>query len=217
VVETKTHGWAVTAALLSAAALILALVLPRALSARLRPLVSSVPASLPRQLRRAAGWTVSATLVGAIALFLAVVALPRLSGAELRTVVSGSMEPAIERGSVVLAFPVSTEDLEVGDIILFRPLDNPEQAVTHRITAIDRGPPLAIETGGDANDASDPWSLSGDEVLGKVSFHLPKLGYLVEKVDSLAGFLAFLVVPSVLLVAIELRVWYRFVRYGDRG
>lgn len=207
-----------TAVVFSAAALFLAvLLLRRAPAAKLRPMVSSVLGSLLRQLRRPAGWAVSAILVAAIALFVAVVALPRLAGAELRTVVSGSMEPTIERGSVVIALPVSTADLEVGDIILFRRPDNPEQVVTHRITAIDQGPPLAIETGGDANNAADPWSLSDPAVLGRVRFHVPKLGYLVERVDSLAGFVAFLVVPSLLLVAAEMSVWYRFVRYGAIG
>lgn len=215
--ERKTRGKLATAVMLSVAALVLALVLPRVLSSRPRPRLSALPASLPRLLRRAARWTLNATLVGAIALFVVVVAGPRLAGAELRTVVSGSMEPAIERGSVVVAFPVSTEDLEVGDTILFHQPDNPERVVTHRITAIDRGPPLAIETGGDANNESDPWSLSGSEILGRVSFHLPKLGYLVENVNSFAGFLGFLVVPCALLLTLELRVWYRFVRWGSLG
>jgi signal peptidase len=214
----KADSWKGTAVLLSAIALFLAvLALTHGRAARLSAMVNSGPGSVLRRLRRPAGWMVSAIMVAAITLFVAVVALPRLAGAELRTVVSGSMEPTIERGSVVVAFPVSAENLEVGDIILFRRPDDPEQVVTHRITAIDQGPPLAIETGGDANNAPDPWSLNPSAVLGKVAFHVPKLGYLVERVDSLAGFLAFLVVPSVLLVAGEMSVWYRFVRYGDRG
>jgi signal peptidase len=214
----KADSWKVTAVVFSVTALFLAvLALTHGRAAKLSGTVNSALGSLLRRLRRPAGRTVSAIMVGAIALFVAVVALPRLAGAELRTVVSGSMEPTIERGSVVLAFPVSAEDLEVGDVILFRRPDNPEQVVTHRITAIDQGPPLAIETGGDANNAADPWSLSPSAVLGRVAFHVPKLGYLVERVDSLAGFLAFLVVPSVLLVAGEMSVWYRFVRYGSRG
>jgi signal peptidase len=214
----KADSWKSTAVLFSAIAVLFAVfALTHGRAARLSATVNSRLGSLLQRLRRPARWMVTAMMVGAIALFVGVVALPRLAGAELRTVVSGSMEPTIEPGSVVVAFPVSAEDLEVGDIIIFRRPDNPEQVVTHRITGIDQGPPLAIETGGDANNAPDSWSLSPSAVLGKVAFHVPKLGYLVERVDSLAGFLAFLVVPSLLLVVSEIGAWYRFVRYGGTG
>ena len=62
-----------------------------------------------------------------------IVAVPHLLGYEQYVVVSGSMEPAIPVGSLVMAKPVKPAELQVGDVIVFyteRHIDTP---VTHRV------------------------------------------------------------------------------------
>ena len=84
---------------------------------------------------------------------LAVVTYGQASGAwRLAPVLSGSMDPAIKQGSMVVVEQVDIHDLRVGDVMLFNaPIDG-HPAVVHRvheIGTIDGRP--AFRTKGDAN------------------------------------------------------------------
>jgi len=72
-----------------------------------------------------------------------------LAGWQVETVLSGSMEPAIPVGGVVVTCPVSPEDVQPGDIITFR---SGGHHVTHRVTAVVEGPTAGFITRGDANE-----------------------------------------------------------------
>src|SRR3989344_1401902 len=76
-------------------------------------------------------------LIYAVLVFLAVLvlasALPIPGGVKTFVVRSGSMEPAIHTGSVVVVFPSS--DYNVGHIITFGPNTRTETPTTHRIVA----------------------------------------------------------------------------------
>ena len=96
-------------------------------------------------------------------------------------VVSGSMEPAIGTGDLLIATRVDTADLTVGDIVSL-PSDLTHKLVTHRIISIE---PIGndrwqIEMRGDANTTKDiaPY-IVGDEVW-KPGPQLPGVGYTVS-------------------------------------
>ena len=118
-------------------------------------------------------------LTGIIMVLLAAVAaallVPNLMGAKNMAVVSGSMEPGIPVGSVVSSKPVDADELQIGDVITYR-LQG-ETMVTHRITEIDAANNQVI-TQGDANDVPDAEPVSYDNIVGKMWFHLPFLGYI---------------------------------------
>jgi len=67
---------------------------------------------------------------------------------------SGSMEPAIHTGSVVMVKPAS--DYKIGDVITFGEVSKTKAPITHRIYDIKvvDGNPVYI-TKGDANNAPD--------------------------------------------------------------
>jgi signal peptidase I len=71
-------------------------------------------------------------------------------------VVSGSMQPEIRRGDLLLAVPVAVADVEVGEVASL-PSESTGDLVTHRVTAVSRdGPDHLIEMAGDANKVTDP-------------------------------------------------------------
>ena len=108
---------------------------------------------MQRWMRRIGGGLGAVLLCGAVALFVGVTVLPRVFGIELRTVVSGSMEPAIEKGSLVVSVPVSSRDLNQGDVIMFRAPDGSGKFITHRIAEVrDEGGARSLRTRGDANN-----------------------------------------------------------------
>jgi signal peptidase len=96
----------------------------------------------------------------------------------------GGRDDSIPRGAVVFERAVPVSDLQVGDVITYRP---PESAgvdgmVTHRI--IETGPE-GIRTQGDANRVPDPWVVrSRSPVVPTVVFSLPYAGYAYLALDD---------------------------------
>jgi signal peptidase len=71
-------------------------------------------------------------------------------------VVSGSMEPGIMTGDLLVDVRVPTEQVEVGDVVSLRsPLS--ENLVTHRVVAVERTgeSTWGVRLKGDANDVED--------------------------------------------------------------
>ena len=107
-----------------------------------------------------------------------IVAVPHLLGYEQYVVVSGSMEPAIPVGSLVMAKPVKPAELQVGDVIVFyteRHIDTP---VTHRVVE-NRIDEREVITKGDANAANDINPVLYENIDGKVARHIPRIGFMV--------------------------------------
>lgn len=118
------------------------------------------------------------TAIGA-ALTLTVVAVGSVAvGHRPFNVLSGSMEPALGVGSVVVTVPVKPLDLRPGDIVTFPDPGQPSRLITHRLRAMTvRDGRADMVTKGDANDAPERWNVAIGDDLGRVAFHVPKLGY----------------------------------------
>lgn len=80
-------------------------------------------------------------------------------------VVSQSMAPVLFASELVLVESFSTENVEVGDIIVFNPPGQDTIPVVHRIISIDGGG--NIKTKGD-NAGMDDWTLTLENIEGKV-------------------------------------------------
>lgn len=113
--------------------------------------------------------------IAAAVLLLTVV--PRAVEGAALTVLTGSMEPAIPAGSLVLVRPVDPATLGVGDVITFQRSGSGGAYITHRITEIDRTvEPATFATKGDANAGADVNPVDAGAVRGEVWFSVPQLG-----------------------------------------
>jgi signal peptidase len=150
-------------------------------------------------------WVALGTLGG---LVLAV-GLPNAFHAKSLTVMSGSMEPTIGTGDVIVARQTSPMDLRVGDIVTFRDPLNHERLITHRVREMHvQGDEVVFVTRGDANTGEEHWALPKEGTIGRVAFHVPKLGYFMVWFHSTFGLLLLIVLPTLLLGASELwRLW----------
>lgn len=156
------------------------------------------------------GFVVIILLITAAALtFLA----PRF-GWSVDAVFSGSMEPELKVGAVVITRPVEPEEIKVGDILTFySPLS--EQLTSHRVIAVEQGSSLCFSTKGDANEDADPFTLPPENVVGKVCFHIPYLGYVAQFVKTPLGFLLTLCLPGLIIIVMELRNIWRVLTKED--
>ena len=156
------------------------------------------------------GFVVIILLMTAAALtFLA----PRF-GWSVDTVFSGSMEPELKVGAVVITRPVDAEEIKVGDILTFySPLS--EQLTSHRVIAVEQGSSLHFSTKGDANKDADPFTLPPENVVGKVCFHIPYFGYVAQFVKTPLGLLLTLCLPGLIIIVMELRNIWRVLTKED--
>ena len=119
-------------------------------------------------------------------------------------VLSGSMEPSIHVGDIVVSSKVNIEDLREGDVITFR-YEGERNCITHRITKImntEFG--IFFKTKGDANEEEDTRPVRENEVIGKAILVIPYLGYLPAFAKTTLGYITLVVIPGLLIIANEL-------------
>jgi signal peptidase len=115
-------------------------------------------------------------------------------------VYTGSMEPTIPVGGIVVIKPIDPETLKIGDIICFQ-LSEPT-SITHRIKNItDQG----FITQGDANEDPDQWIVKKENVIGKAIFTIPFIGYLGYFVRTPIGFILLILLPASVIIIMEIR------------
>lgn len=128
-------------------------------------------------------------------------------GWRVDAVFSGSMEPELKVGGVVITRPVEAEDIKVGDIITFySPLS--EKLTSHRVIAVEEGSSFYFQTNGDANEDGDSFIVPAQNVVGKVCFHVPYFGYATQFIKTPLGLLLTLCVPGIIIILMEMRnIW----------
>jgi signal peptidase len=121
---------------------------------------------------------------------------------EVKIVQSGSMEPAIKTGSIVIIKP--TDDYNVGDVVTFGKDTRDEVPTTHRIIEerIVSGQAQYIVKG-DANDDRDPQEVRERDIIGKVMLSVPYLGYILDFARKPLGFVLLIGVPALVVVLDE--------------
>jgi len=115
---------------------------------------------------------------------------------------SPSMGRTAPVGTLVVTSPVSVSAVHVGDVITFHPPTSPDETYTHRVR--DVTPAGTLVTRGDINGATDPWQLSGHDLVGRAAAILPGWGWLIRC-------LPFLFVGSLLVWA--LTGWFATARW----
>ena len=118
-------------------------------------------------------------------------------------VLSGSMEPVIKTGSIVLVQTRETK-IKPGDIILYR---FGRQNVTHRIAEQTEG---GYITKGDANTTCDPIPVKKEQIRGKISGSIPYLGYVILFLRTPRG-----ICLSVFILTVSLLVKH-FLKHHSR-
>lgn len=151
------------------------------------------------------------TGIALVALALLFSRLPIPGNYKILSVLSGSMEPEIKVGSMVVIKPLGPStgsgqaDYKVGDVITFGQLSKTQVPTTHRILEIkNSGSQLTYLTKGDANNAADTKEVAGREILGKVLFSVPYAGYAVDTAKKPLGFIFIIAVPAFIIIFDEI-------------
>ncbi len=140
---------------------------------------------------------------------------PEVFGYQFKTVLSGSMEPGIQTGSVIAVKPGGDMTrFEEGDVITF--MDDQRRLITHRVVeVVQSGDNHMYRTKGDNNEEADSdLVLSGNVVAEYSGFTIPYLGYFINFAQSQNG--AFLMlIPGLLLLAYAGFTFWRVLSQVD--
>ncbi|MDD7930731.1 signal peptidase I [Microbacterium thalli] len=127
----------------------------------------------------------SAAIVVVLTALVALVAVPRLTGGDSLTVLSGSMEPTFSAGDVIVVKGIDERDVcsavSIGSIVTFFPEPNDPTLITHRVIgktigSFEDGTDCRLITQGDANSSADA-PVSPQQVRGVFLFGVPGLGW----------------------------------------
>ncbi len=146
----------------------------------------------------------TATAAAALAIFG-----PLAFGDRPYTVLTGSMEPTIAAGDVVVDERISPLEAEVGDVVTFRDPEDQSRPLTHRVKSIRRrGSHLWFVTQGDANNTVEHWRIAADGSLGRVLYTVPWVGHVAVLTKTPLGLALLVIVPVLLLALDELsKIW----------
>jgi len=99
-------------------------------------------------------------------------------GTQPSVIYSGSMRPNLEIGDVVFVSDINLEEIKVGDIIQFK-TENMILPIVHRVYEInEEDGNLFFITKGDDNDNPDIDPVIPQNIIGKVTFTIPKIGWI---------------------------------------
>ena len=130
-------------------------------------------------------WGIASTAIVVLFVVIAVALMGlRIFGLTPYSVLTGSMTGVYNEGDLIYVKKVTLDELKVGDDITFM-LNEDKLLATHRIIAIDseRG---YVQTKGLHNDNPDA-PVHYKNIVGKVVFSLPALGYVSDWVMGTPG------------------------------
>ena len=174
--------------------------------------------SRPGRLQQRISMLVTLLLVLAVALCLYTVVqvlshgYVNMGGFMMFRVVTGSMEPTIPVGALLVTQQVDIESIQVDDIICFRTQVSEiwGKIVTHRVVGLweSEAGGLLLETKGDANLVADGYFVDRTNFVGKVIWHTGDgsvLATIISLFTNKIGFLGCIVLPSLLLASMILK------------
>lgn len=134
---------------------------------------------------------------------------PALFGYRMNYIRTGSMEPVIKAGDVILCKNVSADEVKKKDIITYRNDGRmtllPEgETVCHEVIEepYSENGVIHITTKGRANDAPDP-EVTGDQVIGRYVRKLTVMTLFYKVFLTKWGFLI-IIIPLALLLVVEI-------------
>lgn len=127
-------------------------------------------------------------------------------GMSVFRVITGSMEPQIPVGSLLLSKKTDIESIVVGDVICYKSKEfgGKNIIITHRVTEVYETPDrqIFLQTKGDANLTADTSEVTEDNLIGRVVWHTgdgSKMAKIVHFLTSDFGFLACIILPVIVI------------------
>ena len=132
---------------------------------------------------------------------------PSLVGADSSyTVMSGSMNPAIRPGDLVIVKEMGPATINIGDVVTVK---SDEFIYTHRV--VEKLEHSLFRLKGDANEDPDPALVEASQIIGKVVLVFP-----FSHLYTPYGFASALLVPAALIIGKQMHTIYQFTKRRNK-
>jgi signal peptidase len=171
--------------------------------------------SIGRRIANGVGWAI--VVAGAILALL--IGGPLVLGDTPHTDLSGSMEPTIAPGDVVINEGIEPWEARVGDIVTFHDPQDASKLLTHRVVSTkDTGSHVWFVTQGDANNTRERWRVGATGEIGRLVYTVPWVGHLAVFTRTKLGWGLLVGIPLLLILIEELvRIWKPRTEPGRGG
>jgi signal peptidase I len=149
-------------------------------------------------------WAIGLTL----AVVLAIILIFLTGRARMVPILSGSMEPRLPSGGLMIVTPIAASGVQPGDIIVYSIPIGDRHVEAHRILQIvSSGDHPVVITKGDANEAADPWEARLDgPIVWKARIVVPGImGDAIAFLRPASTQMLMLTAAALLLLAVGLR------------
>lgn len=117
-------------------------------------------------------------------------------------VLSGSMEPGLKVGDMVVSKQVNENQIEIGDIITFK--DTNGATITHRVVdIIIKDGERLYQTKGDNNNSKDVGLISTKDIIGKYTFKISGIGKFITKILTPTGLILITLMMTIVYINIS--------------
>ena len=134
-----------------------------------------------------------------------------IGGYRMFRVVTGSMEPTMSVGTLLISKQVDLDTVQTNDIVCFYSYDSRiyGSVMTHRVVdVIHDSQGILLQTKGDANLVADGYYVSKENFIGKVIWYTGEKNVLTTTFSFLTeevGFLGCIVIPCLLVAGLILQ------------
>lgn len=135
-------------------------------------------------------------------------------GYKLFVVLTGSMEPNLGVGDLIVVKNIDPKDIQIDDVITFKSISS-ENIITHRIKGISTEDGLKFITKGDANNIEDPNMVSSEKIIGKVKFDVPIIGNILKTIQA-NGKAVLIILSAIIFFAILIKNIKRIKALGHK-
>jgi signal peptidase len=159
-----------------------------------------------------------AAALGLVTIFCCIVVGLVVTGHHLEEVVTGSMQPVIPIGSLVVTESLPAGQLQAGDIMVFPDPNNTKLTIVHRIVWVshDQSGDVLVRTKGDYNALADSWTLkrAANADADKVIEILPGAGTAAGYLQTI-GFAGLVLLIAGVIVYYGIRKVRQILREDD--
>lgn len=110
---------------------------------------------------------------------------------------SGSMEPKYMTNSLVIIKKGGYENVQVGDVIAFKPHLLPDKIAFHRVIEITED---GFITKGDNNEVIDEELVTEENYVGAESFHTNFTAGIITELSKPFGFVKIIILPLIIII-----------------
>lgn len=127
-------------------------------------------------------------------------------------VLSGSMEPNLQVGDMIISKKVKDEQINVGDIITFE--DEGGATVTHRVVdVIIKDGKKLYQTKGDNNNTKDIGLVPIEKIKGEYTFKISKFGIIITQIITPTGLVLIMLILTISYISASKKSDRRIARH----